>query len=100
MPTLGYASGRLALSDFACGALLIVFGVLSLSWRMPWARFLTGLTGVYLLFAPLIFWAPGAAGYLNDTLIGTLAIAFSMLTRPAVGVSMVARMTGPDVPEG
>lgn len=99
-PTIGYASTPLAVSDIVCGTLLVLFGALSLSWRIAWARLLSGLTGLYLLFAPLIFWAPGAGAYLNDTLVGALVIGFSMLVRPPVGVSMTARMTGPDVPEG
>ena len=99
-PTLGYDSTPLAVSDLACGVLLVLCGLLSLSWRMAWARLLSGLVGFYLLFAPLVFWAPTAAAYLNDTLVGALAIGFAMLTRPPIGVSATARMTGPDVPEG
>ncbi len=99
-PILGYQATALAISDIAAGALLVLTGALSLSWRMAWARLLSGLIGFYLLFAPLIFWAPTAAAYLNDTLAGSLAIGFAMLTRPPVGVSPTARMTGPDVPEG
>jgi hypothetical protein len=34
---------------------------------------------IWLLFAPLVFWSPDAAGYTNDTLIGSLVIAFSVL---------------------
>jgi nucleoside-diphosphate-sugar epimerase len=99
-PTFGYQSTPLAISDIVSGTLIVLFASMSLSWRMPWARLLSGLTGFYLLFAPLIFWAPTAGGYLNDTLVGALVIGFSMLVRPPVGVSMIARMTGPDVPDG
>jgi nucleoside-diphosphate-sugar epimerase/uncharacterized membrane protein len=99
-PTFGYQSTPLAISDIVSGTLIALFASMSLSWRMPWARLLSGLTGFYLLFAPLIFWAPTAGAYLNDTLVGALVIGFSMLVRPPVGVSMIARMTGPDVPDG
>ncbi|HEX2140004.1 MAG TPA: vitamin K epoxide reductase family protein [Woeseiaceae bacterium] len=99
-PILGYESTPMAVSDIVSGALIVLCASLSLSWRMAWARLLSGLIGFYLLFAPLIFWAPTAAAYLNDTLVGALVIGFAMLTRPPIGVSMIARMTGPDVPEG
>jgi len=99
-PILGYQSAAMAISDIVCGVLVIAFAALSLSWHMAWARLLNGLLGVYLLFAPLMFWAPTAAAYLNDTITGALVIGFSMLVRPPVGVNMVARLTGPDVPPG
>jgi nucleoside-diphosphate-sugar epimerase len=98
--TLGYQSAALITSDIACGAMVMLFGALSLSWRMAWARLANGAIGVYLLFAPLLFWAPTAAAYLNDTLVGALIIAFAMVTRPPIGVSLIARLTGPDVPPG
>lgn len=36
---------------------------------------------VCLLFAPLLFWAPTAAEYLNDTLAGALVIGFATVRR-------------------
>lgn len=99
-PILGYQSTAMAVSDVVAGLLVMVFGALSLSWHLAWARLLSGLTGLYLLFAPLIFWAPTASAYLNDTLTGALVIGFAMLVRPPVGVSFIARVSGPDVPAG
>ncbi len=99
-PILGYESSAMAASDVVAGLLVLVFGALSLSWHLAWARLLSGATGIYLLFAPLIFWAPSASAYLNDTVSGALVIAFSMLVRPPVGVNFVARMSGPDIPAG
>ena len=46
--------------------------------------------------APLLFWAPTAAGYLNDTLVGMLVIGFAVLVPPEPGVSPLAATTGPD----
>ncbi|MFN2240512.1 MAG: DNA polymerase III subunit epsilon, partial [Thermoanaerobaculia bacterium] len=61
---LGYASVGLRTSDVASGSLVILFAVLSLSrrpfWRL-WAPWANSLVGVWLLFAPLVFWAPAAA---------------------------------------
>lgn len=97
---LGYESAALAASDILSGLVLAVAGLLSLSWQLAWARTVSGVVGIWLLFAPLLFHAPDAAGYLNGTLAGALAIGFSMLTRPPPGVGAVALVRGPDVPEG
>ena len=98
--SLGYESAFLVASDIASGLAILVLGLLSLSWRLPLARWLTAAVGCWLLAAPLFFWAPTAAAYLNDTLVGTLVIGFSVLTRPAPGVSPVAAVTGPTIPPG
>lgn len=99
-PILAYESTALVVSDIVCGVLVMLFGYLSLSWKYAWARAVNAVIGLYLLFAPLIFYAPTAAAYLNDTLVGALILGFSLLSRPPVGVSAVAAQTGPDVPPG
>jgi uncharacterized membrane protein len=99
---LGYRSVALQASDVASGSLVILFAVLSLSrrpfWKL-WAPWANSLVGVWLLFAPLVFWAPAAA-YSNDMLVGALVIVFSIL---APGMPMPEGMSmkpGPDVPPG
>ena len=55
---------------------------------------------MWLLFAPLVFWAPTAAGFSNDTLVGALVVAFSILV-PGMPMAPGMRMEpGPDVPRG
>lgn len=99
-PMLALQSPALVASDIVSGLALIVFATLSLSWRLAWARYACAAVGCWLLFAPLAFWAPSAAGYLNDTLVGMLAIGFAVLTPPEPGVSPVAALTGPAAPPG
>ncbi|MEX1185232.1 MAG: vitamin K epoxide reductase family protein [Gemmatimonadaceae bacterium] len=96
-------SRPLQVSDVASGALVILFAALSLShrpfWRL-WAPWANSLVGLWLLFAPLVFWAPTAAGYANDTLAGALVVVFAIL---APGMPMAPGMSmepGPDVPSG
>ena len=72
--TLGYESAALAWSDVLAGVAVLVLGFVSLSWRFPIARWATAGVGLWVLFAPLLFWAPTAAAYLNDTLVGALVI--------------------------
>lgn len=84
-------------SDIASGSLLIVFGALSVSRRYSWIRWGTCLVGIWLLFAPLVFWAPTAQEYTTDTIAGALAIAFSILVPGMPGMLM---LPGPERPPG
>ena len=100
---LGYGSTALQVSDVASGALVILLAGLSLSDRpfsKLWAPWANSLVGLWLLFAPLVFWAPTAAAYANDTLVGTLVVVFAIL---APGMPMAPGMSmapGPDLPPG
>jgi uncharacterized membrane protein len=63
----------------------------------PAARSL--FVGLWLLFAPLVFWTPDAAAYMNDTLVGALVIAFAVLVTMMPGMEMSV-IEGADVPPG
>ncbi|WP_420561663.1 vitamin K epoxide reductase family protein [Tepidicaulis sp.] len=99
-PLLGTVSGWITLSDVVSGALLAVFALLSLSWRMSWARWVCGAIGVWVMSAPLIFWAPTAAAYLNGTLVGALIFACALLVRPVPHLSVLAAEAGQVRPPG
>ncbi|MGQ0751731.1 MAG: vitamin K epoxide reductase family protein [Betaproteobacteria bacterium] len=99
-PLLGLESKLVAASDTVSGAALIVFAALSLSWRLAWARWVCAAIGAWVMSAPILFWAPTAAGYVNDTLVGALVIALAVLTPPEPGVSPIAATTGPESPPG
>src|SRR5690606_17826145 len=90
-PTLlDYTQPAMIWSDWIAGGLLVVFGALSLNWTLPLARFGAGIVGFWVLFAPLLFWTPSAAAYLNGTAIGSLAIAFAVVSRPFPLISPLA----------
>jgi nucleoside-diphosphate-sugar epimerase/uncharacterized membrane protein len=99
-PILGYQDQVMVVNDLISGALVFLLGALSLSRTMAWARFANAAVGLWLLFAPLVFWTPSAAAYLNDTLVGSLVIGFAVLARPMPGIGLMASMTGPDIPPG
>ena len=96
---LGYGSTSLQVSDAVSGGLVIFFSVLSLSKRPSlklWAPWANSLVGLWLLFAPLIFWSPTSAVYTNDTLVGALVIVFAIL----IAMPGMHMIPGPDVPRG
>lgn len=90
----------LAWSDIASGLAIALFATLSLSRRMGWAQWASATVGVWLLFAPMVFWAPSAATYTNDTLVGTLVIAFALLVPMMPGMSDAGMMDPSDRPIG
>lgn len=96
----GQRMAWLGWSDVTSGALIVLFGVLSLSPRFSWAQWANAAVGFWLLFAPLVFWAPSAAIYNNDTLVGVLVITFAILVPMMPGMSMESMMDKSDVPAG
>lgn len=99
-PLLGLTDTRMIVSDMLAGTLVLMFSLAAMSWRATWARWAVGVVGLWLLFAPLVFWTTNGASYLNDTLVGTLIIGFALALPPEPGPSPVAATTGPDIPPG
>ena len=101
LPPIEWRSTVLAISDVATGFLITLFGLLSLSKRTAWfGQWANCFAGIWLLFAPLIFWAPTAAVYANDTLVGALVIAFSVRGPMMPGMNMAGMMDPKVVPPG
>lgn len=99
-PLLGYGDSWLAWSDVLAGLALCVFGLLSLSWQWPHFRYAAAAVGCWIMFAPLVFWTPNGAAYVNATLTGMLAVGFALGLPPAPGISPAAAQTGPVIPKG
>lgn len=87
-------------SEIALGAALMLFASLSLSWRMAWARWASAAVAAGIMAVPFLFWTSNPAAFLSDTLVGAFAFGLAVGTRPEPGPSMVAAMTGPDIPPG
>lgn len=92
-----YRSTGLEVNDLVSGALIIAFAVVTLTRHSSWAPWANTLVGLWLMFAPLVFKAPTAEIYLNDTLAGILVIAFVLLMPGMPGMRM---LPGPQVPPG
>jgi len=102
LPSFEARNLTMAWSDVISGLLVMLFSVLSAnaSRRYPWAQWANAFVGVWLLFAPLVFWTPLPEAYANGTLVGALVIALSVLIPMMPGMSMAGMMGGPDVPPG
>ena len=101
LPSVEWRAGALIASDVLSGLLIALFGALSLSKRTAWwAQWAVAFVGIWLLFAPLFFWSPSAAQYQNDLIVGSLAIAFSVLVPMMPGMSMAGMMDPKVVPPG
>lgn len=100
--TLGYRDRAMAASDLATGGVIVVLATMTLWPRFDLLRWGNCAAGLWLLVAPLVFWSPDAAAYANDTLIGALVIAFSVLIpmMPSRSHHQVMLTPGPDIPPG
>lgn len=101
--TFGYTSRAMTWNDIVSGALLVAFAGLALFPRHDFiGRWGACFVGVWLQFAPLVLWAPGAAAYANDTLVGALAIALTILVpmMPGMAHHMAMMKPGPEIPPG
>lgn len=98
-----YRDTALAWSDILTGALVVMLGTAALYPRGDfWGRWGMCALGLWLWLAPLIFYAPTAFVYANDTIVGALVISFSVLAPGVPGKAHFAVMTqpGPEVPPG
>jgi len=86
-------------SDLISGFLLVVLGWRALKPGRPITVWAACFVGIWMNVAPLVFWSPSAAGYLNDTIVGTLVIALTILIPGMPSMIMMMKM-GPEVPRG
>ena len=101
LPSVEWRAAALTVSDLVSGVLIALFGALSLSKRTNWwSQWASTGVGLWLLFAPMIFWSPSAAQYLNDTLVGSAVIAFSVLVPMMPGMDMKGMIDPKSIPPG
>jgi len=93
-PTLGYESALMGWNGIVSGVVLIALAGLTIYRESGYANYANGFVGLWLVFAPIAFWAPTAAAYANHSLVGVMVITFSVL------IVMRSEMEGPAVPPG
>ena len=89
-------SAKMLVSDLISGLIITVLSWCAIKETKPLAAWLLCLMGIWLQLAPLIFWAPISASYMNDTLVGAAIIALSVVVAPLA--SEVD--SGPEIPKG
>jgi uncharacterized membrane protein len=89
----------LEVNDILCGIALIVLGWRSLTPNRPISQWLACGVGAWLNLAPVLFWAPRAVIYLNETFVGVLAIALTILIPGMPNMPRFMKM-GPNKPPG
>lgn len=97
--SLNFRSSILMWSDIVSGILLVILGFRSLKPNRPVSLWMACFVGVWLNAAPLIFWAPSAFIYLNETFTGILIISLTILIPGMPNMINYMKM-GPDVPPG
>lgn len=98
-PMPGLRAQLMTWSDVISGVLLLIFGWRALTPNRPVSLWLCCGVGVWLTVAPVLFWAPTAASYLNDTAIGMLLIALTILI-PGMPNMIMYMQHGPATPPG
>lgn len=93
--TFGYKAHPVEISDLICGALFIILALLSVNPKRKWSGWLAGIVGVWLQLAPLVFWAPSSLMYINDTLVGAIAIVTTFILRQSQ-----ESINAPSLPQG
>lgn len=101
--SFGYESRQMFWNDIISGTLLAVFAGIAFVPRYDFiGRWGACFVGTWLQFAPLVFWAPTSGAFITDTLIGALAITFSVLVpmMPGMAHHMEMMKPGPEIPPG
>lgn len=85
-------------SDLVSGALLVIFGWRGLTPNRPVSLWACCFVGIWLSFAPVLFWAPTAAAYLNATVVGLWVMALAVLIPGMPNMTAFMKMGGAQPP--
>lgn len=99
LPDPGTRGAWMAVNDVASGLALMVLAGLALRPGRILVRWLAAGVGAWLLFAPLLLWAPTPAAFATDTVIGVLVIALTILIPKMPGMMLIMEH-GPARPPG
>ncbi|MEX2543004.1 MAG: vitamin K epoxide reductase family protein [Trueperaceae bacterium] len=105
LPSVAVRGAAMARSDLVSGVLIVLLSAIAVIPRARLdfvGRWGTCFVGIWLGFAPLLFWSPSPAAFVSDTLIGVLVITFSILVpmMPGMAHHTIMQTPGPVVPSG
>lgn len=92
--------GRLGISEIVSGHAILSLALVSMRRRWHGLQWITASIGVWVMFAPLLFWTTSAGAYATDTLAGMLIVAFAVMIPPTPGISRRALAADDDRPLG
>ena len=92
--------GRLGISEIVSGVLVVAFALIGMRRRWRWLQWLTAAVGIWVMFAPLVFWTTSAGAYATDTLAGMLIVTLAVMVPPTPGISRQALAADDDRPLG
>lgn len=81
-PALGTTVPALLWSDLVSGTAIMLFSIFAM--RHTWAAWSVCSMGLWVMSAPLVFWASNTAVYNNDLVIGALVVTFAVIV-PQLG---------------
>jgi nucleoside-diphosphate-sugar epimerase/uncharacterized membrane protein len=90
----------LGVSEIVSGLLIAILALVGMVRRHQWVQWVTAALGVWVMFAPLVFWTTSAAAYGIDTLAGMLVVAFAVMIPPTPGIGSRALAADDDRPLG
>ncbi|QFI69355.1 NAD-dependent epimerase/dehydratase family protein [Sinorhizobium alkalisoli] len=93
-------NARLGMSEIASGLLVVVFSLAGMYRRWSWLQWITAAVGLWVMFAPLVFWTTSPAAYAIDTVVGMLIPVFAVTVPPTPGISRRALAADDDRPLG
>lgn len=97
--SLSQRAAAMTWSDILSGIALIFFGWRSLRPNRPISLWACCFLGIWLTMAPVLFWSPTAAGFLNGSLLGMLVIALTIMI-PGMPNMILFMAHGTTVPQG
>lgn len=86
-------------SDMISGMLLLILGYRALTPNRPKTLWACCFVGIWLTFAPIVFWSPVAAAYVNDSLVGILLMSLTILI-PGMPNMIMYMQHGESTPPG
>lgn len=93
-------NGWLGVSEIVFGLLIAILTLAGMARGRHWMQWIVAAIGLWVMFAPLVFWTTSAAAYGIDTLAGMLVVTFAVMIPPTPGISHRALAAGDDRPLG
>lgn len=97
--TFGYQVPTMIWNDILSGIALAGLSYLALKPYKLWAQWSIVFIGIWLLIAPMVFWAVEGSGLLTDYFTGTVVVLFGIIVPGQPGIKLYAPK-GPNVPAG